>query len=211
MSTQTSPVNGNQSFTHVANQAEQLPHVNVSDATIGTLNAGAVRANSVISINGVDPTTTPVTIFAGKTLHSVVGNIPTNTAAATATWLNKAVGALSSTSVTDILTLPPGALIVSAFLQDINNTYAGGNTDVGTELATGAAPAGAANIFNTATQATIRSGVTVGQVAPTALGSAGIATRNYLAVAATGTTGVSITPTNIAVSSGVSCVIYYLL
>lgn len=209
MSTQTSPVNGNQSFTHVTNQAEQLPHVNVSDANIGTLNANLVRANVVVPINGVIPGTS--TVFAGKQLRAVVGNIPTNTAAATATWLNKAYGAPSSNALTDILLLPPGALIVGAFLQDVNDTYAGGVTDLGTAAATGVAPVASTNIFSNATQANVRLGVSVGQLAPSALGGTGVATGSYLSVSTVGNTGVCITPTDIAVSSGVSCVIYYLL
>lgn len=211
MSTQTSPINGNQSFTHVSNQAEQLPHVNVSDATIGTLNANLVRANVVVPINGVIPGTS--TVFAGKTLHAVTGNIPTNTVAATATWLNKAVGAPSSNALTDILLIPPGAIIVAAFLQDINGTYAGGVVKVGTAAATGVAPVASTNIFNDATQANVLLGVSVGQNAPGPFGGVGVATSasRYLLVTTVGNTGVCITPTDVAVSSGVSCTIYYLL
>lgn len=209
MSTQTSPINGNQSFTHVSNQAEQLPHVNVSDATIGTLKAGAVRANIILPSNGVETATTPVSVFSGKTLHSTIGYIPTTTTGGTAGWFNKVAGAGVSNAVTDILLLPPGALVVGAFLFDSNNTYAGGATGVGIEAAAGAAPAGATDIFAVATQANIRKGVTVGS-AVAALGTAGVSTSS-IPVPTAGNTGVSIEPTNAAVSTGVTITIYYLI
>lgn len=210
MSSQTQPINGNQAYTHLANVAANVPHANITELTSNSIDANMTKSNFGCTINGVDGTTSPPTIFAGKRLHYVVGNIPTSTPGA-ATWFNLQPGQPSTNTVANLLTVPNGALIVGAFLQDSANTYAGGNTDVGTELATGSAPGGSNNIFNTALQATIRAGATVGQTAPTAIGSAGAATRSYLAVPATGTYGVSITPTDAAVSSSVTLTIYYLL
>lgn len=205
----TSPVNGNQYFTHTSNLAAQLDHINVNEANLGTVTANSVNAGFVLASQSSS--------VVGKTIRVVKGYVPTGSLPltfGTAYFLNANSGGTSQTTVANgVLQLPAGATIVGAFYND--PTAAGPTAlNIGTSAIGGAAVTNN-NIFAAMPLATAVAGGSAGVFSgtPTALGGAGgIGNSTTVSVSATAATGVSLTVTvaNLTASSGVLTLYYYV-
>jgi hypothetical protein len=203
--------NGNQYFSQIVNQAEQIPLLNAAKAIVPTINTQLVSSGFIWATN--DPSLT------SKKLYSIVGNSPntfSTLASGVAQFLN--INPNQPSSIENdgtVLVLPPGAKIVGAYA--IDNGYVGGLLDIGMVQITGSIPTPHLDdFFGGLTQATVNAGGIVAAIpeitATSALGDQGDQPMFTPTVPSTGVTGVTVTSgSNVTASSGLTVTIYYVL
>lgn len=203
----TEPVNGNQYYSQIITQAEQIRLLSAGQTIIPTVNTELVKSNFVWTSN--NPT------LASKKLYSTTGSSSSTFGtllSGSSQFLN--VGPNLAASTANALLLPPGATIVSAFAQDVG--YVGGALSIGTKAVTNSPPSSSNNIFGGLTQAIVNQGGLVAAIpeltATSRFGDTGDVPLATISISNIGLTGITVTPAaNITATNGLFVTMYYLL
>lgn len=207
----TEPIAGNQYFSQVINQAEQIPFMNVGRSIIPTINTSLIKSNFIWTSNS--PT------LLGKKLYSITGNSSSSfngLGASNAQFLN--INPNQPSSIENdgsVLILPRGAIIVGAYA--IDSAYVGGTIDIGMVKVNGTIPiAHIDDIFGGLSQATVNVGGLVAAIpeitGASAIGNSGDTQPSTLTVSNTDDTGITVTVSSVVTSSnGLVVTVYYLL
>lgn len=217
MASQVQPIQGNEFYVRVADQAGQ-----VGTGNFGALNvASGVKTQSIIatnnlSFNGTAPTnsttttgdTNPVqytnatignvkTVTGYAPIYSSVGGTPVSGAFATSAaggsyFLNKSPGSTAAVNVSDgnLLLIPNSAKIIGVIVTNNGTTLAGGTTySIGLQASTTFTAAANTQLLNAGTLANVNSGIVLGTAA-SAFGGAGAAASSVTISNGSGTSNV---------------------
>ena len=207
----TIPILGNQGFSGVNTNSSQIPRLNAAKAYIPNLSAQTINGNYFWLSN-----------LTGKKLFKLTGNSSSTFGTLSdgqVQFLNAQPNQPASlTAAGGVLVIPPGAVIIAAYVLDKGLT---GTTslNIGTRAITGSAPAVSTNLFDTALAADIVvDGLVVSSQpvlsADSALGNPGINARGSTSVTVplTGTTGIVVSPNDsVTATGGLTVTIYYYI
>lgn len=205
------PLNGNQYFSNVITETNQIPIIAIGEATCSYVNSGLVTSNFLWVNNNP--------VFSNKKLYSLTCNSSTTfngLVADTPQFLNKNPGEQADIEIGGPqAVVPAGATVVGAYAVDAG--YAGGVLDIGLVPITGSTPpAHTSTIFAGLEEATVNDGGIVVAMPPITgdsdLGSVGDTPLTTITVGTTSITGITVTSdANITASTGLKVQIYYLI
>lgn len=203
----TSPIAGNQYFSKVAYLTEQIQKVNADSVSVKNLDADVARVSG-LSVSGE--------LYGGKKMYSVTAYAPLGFGPTGSYFLNKSTGLANQgtpgVSNTNVVTLPPGAVVTGVFLQDPAAVGTGATYSCGTQ-SVAVAPTTATNLMDTTGRTVVVAGALTANWIPVLLGAAGTTPGGVAVPALPTVTGIVVTVATAAITSspGLRATVYYLL